>query len=85
MPGDFLIQQMEWRELIEDALQAHDIAALETLEARLRRESGSMEASLAGMLDDEQSYAAAAGEVRKLRFLEKLAEEISSAYDEIDT
>ncbi len=85
MPGDFLIQQMEWREDIEEAMQAHDIATLEKLEARLRQESSSMEASLADKLDDEHSYAAAAGEVRKLRFLEKLAEEISSAYDEIDT
>jgi molecular chaperone HscB len=84
MPRDFLVQQMEWREMIESALQARDGAALEALESRLRLESGGMEESLASDIDDECDFAAAAGKVRKLRFLEKLAEEISSAYDEIE-
>ncbi|HCJ51216.1 MAG TPA: Fe-S protein assembly co-chaperone HscB, partial [Gallionella sp.] len=35
-------------------------------------------------IDTEQDYAAAAGLVRKLRFMEKLAEEIDAAYDVID-
>ncbi len=85
MPGDFLIRQMEWREAIEEALQAHDASALDELESSLRRETAEMEDSLASKIDDERSYAAAAGEVRKLKFLERLAEEIASAYDQIDT
>ena len=35
-------------------------------------------------IDDEHDYAAAAESVRKLKFMEKLAEEIASAFDAID-
>ena len=37
MPADFLVQQMEWREAIEEALQAQDEDALTELETRLRQ------------------------------------------------
>jgi molecular chaperone HscB len=85
MPGDFLMQQMEWREAIEEAQLANDTAALDALESRLRHEMSAMEEHLAAKIDSEHDYASAAEEVRKLRFLERLAEEIASAYDEIDT
>ncbi|HEX5363717.1 MAG TPA: Fe-S protein assembly co-chaperone HscB [Gallionella sp.] len=84
MPLDFLMQQMEWREAIAEAARASDAAALDALEAHLRRETQSLESRLAGKIDAEHNYADAAGLVRKLRFMEKLAEEIHSAYDEID-
>ncbi|MBI1174557.1 MAG: Fe-S protein assembly co-chaperone HscB [Sideroxydans sp.] len=84
MPADFLMQQMEWREAIEEAQQARDEAALTELEARLQREMSELQQQLAVRLDDEQNYAGAAEAVRKLKFLEKLAEEILSAFDTIE-
>jgi len=84
MPLDFLTAQMEWREAVIEAQQALDTAALEQLEARIAHETQQLEAQLAVKIDVEQNYAAAAGLVRKLRFMEKLAEEIHAAYDEID-
>ena len=36
-------------------------------------------------LDHKHEFAAASGIVRKLKFLEKLAEEIGSAFDELDS
>jgi len=50
----------------------------------MKHETRELEAQLAVKMDAEHDYAAAAGLVRKLRFMEKLAEEIDSAYDEID-
>jgi molecular chaperone HscB len=85
MPADFLMQQMEWREAIEEARNASDLAALEGLETRLQHEVRELEAQLAANIDDHADYQAAAGDVRKLRFLEKLAEDIASAFDGIDT
>jgi len=85
MPADFLMEQMEWREAIEEARQARDTAELDTLESRLQQEIRSLESQLATSIDDSRDYAAAAGDVRKLKFLEKLAEEIASAFDAIDT
>ena len=76
---------MEWREAIEEAQQAMRYRPLDKLEARLQHEVRLLQELLAVKLDDEHSYAAAAEGVRKLKFLEKLAEEIASAFDVIDT
>jgi len=84
MPMDFLMEQMEWREAIEEAQQACDVDQLDKLEARLQHEVRLLQEFLAVKIDDEHSYAAAAEGVRKLKFLEKLAEEIISAFDVID-
>ena len=84
MPVDFLMAQMEWREAVAEAAQARDISALGQLEVRMKHERRELEAQLVVKMDAEHDYAAAAGLVRKLRFMEKLAEEIDSAYDEID-
>ncbi|MDO8464689.1 MAG: Fe-S protein assembly co-chaperone HscB [Gallionella sp.] len=84
MPLDFLMAQMEWREAVIEAQRARDAAALAQLETRMKLETREFEAQLAVKIDPEKDYAAAAGLVRKLRFMEKLAEEIHAAYDEID-
>ncbi len=84
MPADFLMAQMEWREAVIEAQQARDTSALDDLEMRLQRETHELEVRLAVGIDTEKNYAAAADLVRRLRFMEKLAEEIHAAYDAID-
>ncbi|MDD4928388.1 MAG: Fe-S protein assembly co-chaperone HscB [Gallionella sp.] len=84
MPVDFLIEQMEWREAVADAARSRDAAALEELDARMKTDTRELERQLAVKIDAARDYVAAADMVRKLRFMEKLAEEIDSAYDEID-
>ncbi len=84
MPVEFLMQQMEWREAVEEAQQAKDIAALEEFETRLQHEMHELQRQLAVKIDTEHDYQEAAGMVRKLRFMEKLAEEVVSAFDVID-
>jgi molecular chaperone HscB len=81
MPLDFLMQQMEWRESIEEA---RDAAVLDELQEKLLREVRSMQQGLGLLLDEQHDYLAAAGIVRKLKFFEKLAEDISEAFDELD-
>ena len=76
------MEQLEWREAVSEA---DDVSVLDELEARLHRETNELEIQLAGKIDNEKNYADAAGLVRKLRFMEKLAEEIHSAYDAIDS
>lgn len=84
MPPDFLMEQMEWREAVIEAQQACDMAALTELETRLHRATTELETMLSVKIDADKNYSAAAELVRKLRFLEKLAEEIHAAYDAID-
>lgn len=84
MPTDFLMQQMEWREALEEAKQAKDGTVLEGLEQRVQHTVRALHQELARDLDDTHDYTAASGIVRKLKFLEKLAEEIGSAFEELD-
>src|SRR5512135_1786364 len=84
MPTEFLMQQMEWREALEEALQAKDADELERLEQRVQHEARVLQQQLAIGIDETHDFAAASGIVRKLKFLEKLEEEIASAFDDLD-
>jgi molecular chaperone HscB len=81
MPGDFLAQQMELRESLEEA---KNVAALDELRKNLRAESRSLEKAIAEAIDAKKDYAGAAGLVRKLQFLDKLDAEIDAAYETIE-
>jgi molecular chaperone HscB len=84
MPHEFLMEQLEWREALEDATTGHDAAALAALEVKLERESGTLYREAAALLDERRDYAAAAATFRKLLFLDKLGEEIHYAITELD-
>ncbi|WP_374348238.1 Fe-S protein assembly co-chaperone HscB [Chitinimonas sp.] len=81
MPVDFLMQQMQWREAIDDARQQAGIVALEALERELRCESQALEADLAQALDTLHDHAAAALLVRKLKFMSSLLREVGVAIE----
>jgi molecular chaperone HscB len=78
MPTEFLMQQMELREKLEDA---KDAKGLDDLRKNLSSERRSLEAQIAQAIDSEKNYKGAAELVRKLMFLERLDEEIDSAYE----
>jgi molecular chaperone HscB len=80
MPPDFLMQQMEWRETVADARASHDAAALGNLRDELAESRGDMLRMLGRALD-ESNYDAGCSLVRKLRFLEKLEDEIDDALE----
>ena len=81
MPSDFLAQQMELRETLEDA---KDAAALDALRFNLRKQKRQLVESIAEAIDGKKDYSGAAGLVRKLQFLDRLDEEIDAAYEEIE-
>lgn len=81
MPPDFLMQQMEWREAVAELRQGHDRAGLEALQQELRDERLEMLRLLERAIDRESNYDAGCSLVRKLRFLEKLEEEIDEALE----
>ena len=79
MPADFLMQQMEWREAVAEARAARDPESLRSLQADLAHERAEMLRMLARAIDVESNYDAGCSLVRKLRFLDKLDEEIDEA------
>jgi molecular chaperone HscB len=79
MPMEFLVQQMESRESVEEARQAADIDRLEAFHRGLRAEMAGQHGALARALDADRDYALAAQIVRQLMFKEKLLHEIDDA------
>ena len=83
MPTAFLMQQMEWRDALEQSKANRDVAALEALEAELRVARQGALARIGEQLDARRFEEAGNG-VRELMFLEKFGEEIGSVFEVID-
>jgi molecular chaperone HscB len=83
MPMDFLMAQMEWREGISDAKASKNIEALENLASEMHAEIQALESKLAAQIDVQQDFTSAAVSVRKLRFMEKLEQEIGDAIEAV--
>jgi len=81
MPPEFLMQQMELRETLEEA---KDASSLDTLRADLKKQRNQLEKAIAEAIDVKKDYSAASGLVRKLQFLHRLDEEIDSAYERVE-
>jgi molecular chaperone HscB len=81
MPPEFLMQQMELRESLEAAKTP---ASLDEMRKRLRQNKTELQKQIAEALDTRKDYAGAAGLVRKLQFLDRLDEEIDSAYERVE-
>jgi len=82
MPTAFLIQQMEWREAIEDA---QNMAQLEVLQQDLREKTNFLCAQLQTALDQNHDDKMATESVRQLSFMDKLLNEIDQAMELIET
>jgi len=83
MPRAFLMQQMEWRELLDEARSQRDLSTLEKLESELSAARKEQLAAIAHQLE-EKHYAKAGEGVRQLMFLEKFAEEVSQAFEALE-
>ncbi len=84
MPADFLMQQMEWREAMEDAVSEKDIAALETLLLEMRTEAKRLSIELSHLIDEQHDYAAATASTRKLIFIDKVCADILKAIEKLE-
>ncbi len=83
MPMDFLAEQMERREEIEDATARSDHAALERALADIAGESRALEDEIATALDGHALELARVA-VRKLRFIDRIRDEITDALIEAE-
>lgn len=79
MPSEFLMQQMDWREALEEAGKPAELQALAD------ETSSAMRAQLeliARTLDAERDFAKAAKEVRSLMFIDKFNAEVQARIDQ---
>jgi molecular chaperone HscB len=84
MPTDFLMQQLETREQLEEAIAKKDPAFLDGLRRDLAVKKKALEGEIGKSIDARQDYPGAASLVRKLMFLQRIDEEIDAAYDAIE-
>ena len=77
------MQQMAWREALEEARDTKDLSALENVEAELRTARTQQLADIAALLDDAQ-YATAGERVRQLMFIEKFGDEVARAFEALE-
>ena len=80
MPAAFLMQQMEWREALDDA---NDVAALDELEDMVQAARRAALAQCAQLLDDKHDYAAAAQEIRALMFIARFAHDVDGRREQL--
>ena len=85
MAPAFLMQQMEWREAIEEARAEKNMTALDGLTDDLRTAHRRIETQLADLIDAAHDFAAASEAVRQLRFMDKLIAEVGDVYEELES
>jgi len=78
MDTAFLMQQMTWREMMDEA--RNDAGVLAELRTELEDARQQMRAALTRLLDEQRDYAAAGLKVREWMFVEKLAQELAQAH-----
>jgi molecular chaperone HscB len=83
MPPAFLMQQMEWREALDEARSTRDMAQLEALEQSLSAVRREM-TGLIGELLDQSQFDQAGQRVRELMFVEKFGEEVARTFEALE-
>lgn len=84
MPADFLMQQMEWREALEDYKAAKDIDGLESLMQEMRQAATVLSNELSHLFDEKNDLTTATAATRKLIFIDKVCEDINKAITQIE-
>lgn len=81
MPAAFLMQQMAWREALDDAAGAAEVQALDDAVAR---DESALMAALTEQLDHHPDTTAAAAQVRALMFVARFRQDIERRLDTLD-
>ena len=81
MPADFLVEQMEWRESLDDAQNEADLDKLNVaLNAARTATLGRIEA----LLDETGDPERAAQQVRSLMFIERFGADVEARFDQLE-
>ena len=80
MPTDFLMQQMEWREELDEAGTMDE---LEALLAQVNEHEREQLSKIGQSIDGVKDFNAAAQQVRSLMFMQRFASEIDARIDQL--
>jgi molecular chaperone HscB len=82
MPAEFLMQQMEWREALDEA---QDVAALDRLNDEVTSGRRALLQRCEQLLDTQHDYHGAVAQVRSLMFIERFARDIEARYESMES
>jgi len=80
MPHDFLMQQMGWREALDESAGE---AALDALSTELEDARRQTLQAIERALDEQGDAHAAAGQVRALMFIQRFAHDVEARFDQL--
>ena len=80
MPAAFLMEQMAWREALDDAASEAD---LDVLDGQLRKARNDTLEQVGQLLDEQNNAAAAAQQVRALMFIERFAHDVEARFEQL--
>jgi len=80
MPTAFLMQQIQWREALDEAATEGELDALAT---ELSAARAQVLAGIERLLDEAQDAAAAANEVRALMFIERFDHDVQARFEQL--
>ena len=75
MPADFLMQQMQWREALDEA---DDVTSLQALADEVQQAQQETLHALERTIDQQQDYATAVQQVRRLMFVLRFAQDVKA-------
>ncbi len=81
---EFLLQQMQLREELEDLQDAADLAGVATFKQRLKRAQDELNDSFAACWDDAAQREQAERLMRRMQFLDKLSYEVRQLEERLD-
>jgi molecular chaperone HscB len=80
MPTEFLMQQMGWREALDDS---HRFVEVQEIAAEVNQNGQIQLSKIEHSIDVEKNFRAAAEQVRSLMFIERFASEVDARLDQL--
>ena len=79
MPREFLMQQMQWREALDEATHPWDASKVQALRTQLTQAQDALAQQVATAIDEQNDMAQAAARVRQWMFVERFAQDVLRA------
>ena len=80
MPTDFLLQQMQWREALEEAKTVQD---LEEIASQANHNGREQLSKIEQTIDTNKDFSAAAQQIRSLMFIARFSSEVDARIDQL--
>ena len=82
MPAEFLMQQMSWRESLDEAVSLEEIERIGLQVTKMQRK---VLEKCEQLIDVDHDFSGAAGQVRALMFIERFASDVDARIEQLES